>query len=103
VASHIEKNQSHVRKFSAFIAKNEDALFVVKRTVWQSALKGVIFYSCESWLCENLKAAMQFFLTTQKILLGVRPQTYTDLVHSEVGTGTTKSFIQRSQQNILKK
>jgi hypothetical protein len=35
VASHIEKKQSHVRKFSAFVSKNEDAPYTIKKTVWK--------------------------------------------------------------------
>jgi hypothetical protein len=69
----------------------------------ESALKGAILYGCESWLCDNVRAASQPFLTTQKLLLGVRPQTCTDLVTLEIGAGTAKSFIQSRQLDFLKK
>ncbi len=92
-----------MRKFTSFICKNEDTPYSVKRAVWESALQGAILYSCESWICDYLKSTMKPFLTTQMLLLGVRPQTCTDLVTIEMGCGTAKSYIQRRQLTFLKK
>ncbi len=54
-------------------------------------------------MCDNLKSTMQPFLTAQKLLLGVCPQTCTDLVTIEMGCGTSKSYIQRRQLTFLTK
>ncbi len=80
VKSHIKLKQSHVRIFTSFVSKDVDAPYKVKKVVWERALKGSIFYSCESWMYENLKSASQPYLTTQTLLLGVHSQTCTDLV-----------------------
>ncbi len=54
-----------------------------------------IFYSCGSWICENLKSASQPYLTIQKLLLGVCTQTCTNLVILETESGSAKSFIKK--------
>ncbi len=103
ITAHIDAKQNHVRKFTSFITKNNDAPFSVKKLVWESALKGAILYGCESWMCDNVRSAAQPYITTLKLLLGVRAQTCTDLVFLEVGCGSAKAYIQRRQQLFLKK
>ena len=43
VKAHVDSRRGHIRKFSAFLKKNEDAPFKVKRVVLESALKDAIF------------------------------------------------------------
>ncbi len=102
VKSHIKLKQSHVRIFTSFVSKDVDAPYKVKKVVWESALKGSIFYSCESWMYENLKSASQPYLTTQTLLLGVHSQTCTDLVVPSNKPLIWKKFQNVKQMCILK-
>ena len=103
VKIHIDSKKGHIRKFSAFLKKNEDAPMKVKRVVLESALKGAILYGCESWLCGNMRVANTALLYAQKQMLGVRTQTCTDLVQVELNTGSAKSLIQQRQKDFFKK
>ena len=103
VANHIRRSQIHLHKFVAFIAKNSTAPYKVKKLVWDSALKGAILYACESWMCENLKVCSAIYMSSLKMMLGVRTQTCTDLVLVEAQTGSSKAYIKKRQISYLKK
>ena len=51
---HLRSKTGHVMKFYSFLSKNCDAPYVVKKQVWQSALKAAVFYSCETWITQDL-------------------------------------------------
>lgn len=101
VKDHIQNKASHVFKFSSFLAKNTDAPFSVKYTVWESALKSAIFYGSETWMTKDLKVAEAVYLSTLKQLLNVRSQTCTDNVYVESGVTKGKSYIQQRQSKFL--
>ena len=100
IVSHVT---THVQKFISFCAKNADAPYKIKHLVWESAMNSAILYSCESWLTGNLKCIEQPYLQTIKTLLGVRPQTCSELVYAETGEIPVKAKIMARQLSFLKK
>ena len=103
VEKHMLNAERHARKFVSFTMKNKEAPFKVKKQVWQSAVNGAILYGCESWLTDHLKSTSKSFLSSQKVLLGVRQQTCTDLVKLETGVGDAKSYIRDRQATFFRK
>ena len=100
---HFKSKFCNVLKFYTFCYKNSDAPFHVKKTVWESAVKSAIFYSSETWLCKNLRAAESAYMSTLKCMLGVRTQTSNDAVLLEIGAPTAKAYIKQKQLAFLKK
>jgi hypothetical protein len=103
VKQHLQQKTGHVLKFYSFIAKNADAPYSVKKTVWDSALKSAIFYSCETWLTLDIKAAETVFNSSLKNLLGVRGTTCNDIALLESGESGAKSYIRQLQTSFLQK
>ena len=103
VKLHLQQKTPHVLKFFSFLSKNHDAPFPIKCTVWNSALKATIFYSCETWLTKDLRAAETIYNNTLKSMLGVRSTTCNDLVFAESGHYGAKSHILQLQTNFLQK
>jgi hypothetical protein len=103
VEDHINSKIGHVFKFTSFLMKNSDAPFSIKRTVWDSALKSSLFYSCETWLTEDLKCAESVYMSTLKNLLSVRLTTCNDLVLVELGMSNAKSHVRQKQSRFLHK
>ena len=103
VKAHLKMKAGHTLKFHSFLAKNCEAPFAVKKTVWNSALKAAIFYSCETWLTSDLKAAESVFNMTLKNLLGVRATTCNDLIFTESGEFGAKVYIRQQQLTFLNK
>ncbi len=62
--------QSHVRKFTSFVSKNEDAPYKVKKVVWESALKGALYVKVGCVKTLNLPLSHPY-LTIQTLLVGV--------------------------------
>ncbi len=61
---HLNAKSSHVLKFTSFLAKNIDAPFSVKKSVWNSVLQRAIFYNCETWLTRDLRIAETIYMST---------------------------------------
>jgi len=101
VKEHIKTKNSHCLKFAAFLSKNSDAPYTVKKKVWESALMSAVFYSCESWLTRDLKAAEVVYTRTLKHLMSVRITTCTDLVMLESGECGAKALIRTRQRKFL--
>ena len=100
---HFKEKQCHILKFYAFLYKNNDAPFIVKKQVWNSALTSALFYSSETWLTYDLKPAERAYLATLKQLLGVRKSIPTECVYIESGIPAAKPFIRNKQLIFLKK
>ena len=100
---HIQLKTRHVLKFASFLSKNFDAPFAVKKKVWSSALKAAVFYSCETWLTLDLRAAEYVYNSTLKNLLSVRNTTCNDIVFAECGEFGAKSHIRSLQLSFVKK
>ena len=103
VKDHIRGKTRHALKFASFLSKNFDAPYVAKKIVWSSALKAAIFYSCETWLTLDLRAAEYIYNSTLKNLLSVRGTTCNDIVFAECGEFGAKSHIRNLQILFLKK
>ena len=103
VRQHVASKASHVIKFTAFLHKNDEAPYNIKRQVWMSALQTAIFYSCETWLTVDLRAAESVYMSTLKQLLGVRLSTCNDIAMVEAGVGDAKSYIKERQSKFLHK
>ena len=48
VDNHLRSKMCHILKFSSFLTKNSDAPYIVKRSVWTSALNASMLYSGKS-------------------------------------------------------
>ena len=103
VKQHLLGKASHAIKFTSFLNKNNDAPYKIKKNVWHSALQSALFYSCETWLTSDLRAAESVYMSTLKQLLGVRLTTCNDICLVEAGVGHAKSYIQERQKKILHK
>ena len=103
VKLHIKSKTSHILKFQSFLVKNRDAPYTVKKSVWNSALKTALFYSCETWLANDLRVAEKAFNTTLKNLLGVRATSCNDIVYAESGYFGAKEYIYNVQKSFFKK
>ena len=94
IKAQMKDKYCQVLKFYAFLNKNNDAPFSVKKQVWDSALASSIFYSSETWLTYDLKCVQSTYRATLKQLLGVRKSTPTDCLLIECGMPTAKVYIQ---------
>ena len=98
---HLKSKKTQRLKFAAFLDKNREAPYTVKRTVWQAALLASMMYSCDTWLCSDLRPAESVYNGTLKQLSGVRETTCTDLTLVEAGENGAKHLIRQRQINIL--
>ena len=103
VKTHISQKQAHIMKFYSFLSKNSDAPFIVKKKVWESALRSAIFYGSETWMTRDLKATESPYLSTIKQMLGVRQTTCNELALIELGIGNAKSYVKDAQCKFLDK
>ena len=100
---HLQSKRSQTLKFAAFLHKNNDAPFTVKKKVWNAALLASVMYSCDTWLCADLRPAESLYNSTLKELLGVRLTTCNDLVLLEAGVPASTFFIKQQQKNLLER
>ena len=103
VQHHIDTTSSHLHKFTSFLKKNNEAPLDVKKRVCDSAVSSAIFYSCETWLANDIRATEKPYLTMMKQILGVRDQTPTNIVLLELGLPNATSIIRNRQCKYLKK
>jgi len=98
---HAKAKQRHVRKYNSFLARNPDAPFHIKKTVWNAALKSALLYGCETWWANSLKCVETSYMATIKALLGVRVQTCTELCLIEAGASSLKAHVLQTQKNFI--
>ena len=103
VKDHVLARYRDITKFSAFIAKNKDAPYSVKKTVWNSAIMSAVLYSCETWLTRDLSAVNSAYRRTIKEMLGVRQSTQTNMMLLEAGLPDAKPLIFAKQKLYLDK
>ena len=102
VELHVNMKSCHTYKFSSFLLKNSDAPYLVKQSVWRSALNAAILYSCETWLSTNFKRVEKLYMSTLKEMLGVRITTSNNLVLLESGEPDVKNLIRDRQQRFIR-
>ena len=103
VKQHILSKQKHVAKFAAFVAKNIDFPFWIKRRVMDAALMTSVLYGCESWIGRGINAAQSAYMTILKTMLGVRQSTPNDLILLELGYPSLQGRVRDSQRKFLQK
>ena len=76
VKKQCENKLCHVAKHEAFVTKNADAPFSIKKKVLEAALLSAILYGMESWLSPSaLNAEKPMYMQCIRSLLGVRKTT----------------------------
>lgn len=85
IKAHAQRVMCQALKFIAFVDKNNDVPFWVKKKVFNSALMSSIVYGCESWLNGDLKPVNKLYMWCIKKMLGVRKTTRNDLCLLEIG------------------
>ena len=93
----------HVNKFAAFMSKNRNMPFSLKRKVFTAALSSAMLYSCESWLTDNLSSISKMYMAAVKMLLGVRTTTPNMICLLEIGLPELKSTVLKKQGDFLRK
>ena len=103
VKAHAKSKICQVLKFVAFLKKNNEVPFVVKRRVFDTALMSSLLYGCESWLNADLKSMEKLHNWAIKQLLGVRKTTCNDLCYLEMGYPPLKDLVIAKQRNFFVK
>lgn len=98
---HAKSKMGHVLKFIAFIKKNNDIPFVVKRRVFDAALVSTLLYGCESWVGGNLKPVTKLYNWAIKQLMGVRKSTPNDVCYAELGYPPLPELVQLKQHKFF--
>ncbi|ELU04305.1 hypothetical protein CAPTEDRAFT_201086 [Capitella teleta] len=94
----------HVAKFEAFVRRNPDAPFAVKKKVFSAALVAAILYGCESWLSPaSLKHATSMYSSCIGSLLGLGKTTVTDLSLIEAGLPSLQEHVRDAQRRCIEK
>ena len=102
VKKHCKAKMSHILKFEAFVRKNSEVPFSVKKTVFCAAVTSAILYGCESWLSASaVKIISPLYTSGVRNLLGVRKTTATDLCLIESGLPSALEHIQIAQRRYF--
>ena len=102
VKAHAQERMAHFHKFIAFIEKNSDIPYVIKKRVFDACLLSAILYGCESWLNADLKPVIKIYNWALKTLLGVRPTTCNDVCYVESGYLPLKTIVISKQRKFFK-
>ena len=104
VKKQCESKLCHVAKFEAFVNKNPDAPFIVKKKVFDAALLSAILYGIESWLSlAAVELARPMYMQCLRIMLGVRKTTAGDLCLVEAGLPTLIQKAREIQKRTIKR
>jgi hypothetical protein len=92
----------HVVKFEAFVQKNSDMAFQVKRKVFDAALSTAILYGCEAWMSPAaIEQAAPMYNGCVRSLLGVRKTTASDLCLVECGVPPVAVKVKAAQKRFF--
>ncbi len=100
VIAHAHEKHKHYLKYVAFLSKNDDFPFHVKRKVLTSALMSAVLYGCESWFVKDVSAVNRLYIASVKALLGVRQTTPNDVCLCEIGYPPLNSWVKQRQRNF---
>jgi exonuclease III len=104
VKKQCESKLCHVTKYEAFVSKNPEAPFKVKKKVLEAALLSAILYGVESWLAPSaLDIAKPMYLRCIRTLLGVRKTTAGDLCLVEAGMPPLVQLAKIAQKRTIEK
>ena len=103
VKAHAQDKLSHFHKFIAFIEKNSDLPFIIKKRIFDACLISGLLYGCESWLNGDLKPVIKLYNWALKRMLGVRLTTCNDLCYVESGYVSLKAIVRSKQRKFFVK
>ena len=61
VKVHIQEKMAHFHKFIAFLDKNFELPFIIKKRIFDACLLSTILYGCESWLNGDVKPVSKLY------------------------------------------
>ena len=93
---------AHFHKFIAFLNKNSDLPFIIKKRVFDACLMLAMLYGCESWVNGDLKPINKMYNWALKHLLGVRRTTCNDVCYLESGYPPLNALIKSKQRKFFK-
>ena len=97
----IMKNSHHL-KFVAFIKKNANAPFYIKRQVMRACTLTTLLYSCETWCTRSIdKSIRSIYMSCIRSILGVRTSTDCDLCLHEMRMPSIEAQILDIQRKYL--
>ena len=101
VKAHALIKMPHVLKFVAFVKKNNDIPFMVKKRVFDAALTSSLLYGCESWFGADLKPIVKLYNWCLKEMLGVRKTTRIDICYVESGYPSLQHLVKNKQHKFF--
>ena len=103
IKTHVQEKMPHFNKFIAFINKNNNLPFAIKKRVFDACLVSAFLYGCESWLNANLMPLSKLYNWALKQLLGVRLTTCNDVCYIESGYNSLKTIVKSRQRSYFTK
>ena len=103
IKAHAHERMAHFHKFIAFIDKNSDIPFVIKKRVFDACLISAILYGCESWINADLQPVAKIYNWALKRLLDVRLTTCNDVCYIESGYVSLKAIVRSKQRKFYNK
>ena len=100
---HCDEKESHLLKFVAFLAKNRDVPFLIKKQVFEAALTSALCYGCEAWFTRDVSSVRVMYLNAMRELLGVRKTTANDLCLLELNLPSLEARTRGYQKHAISK
>ena len=89
-------------KYTAFIKKNENSPFYVKRQVLRACILSTLLYSCEVWCTSSVdRSIRKIYMSCIRAILGVRMSTDCDLCLHEIRMPSIEAMILDIQRKFL--
>lgn len=98
---HAQEKMAHFHKFIAFIEKNNDLPFIIKKRVFDACLISAILYGCESWFNGDVKPISKMYNWALKHMLGVRRTTCNDVCYLESGYVPVNVIVKSKQRKFF--
>ena len=92
---------AHFHKFIAFLEKNCELPYIIKKRIFDACLMSALLYGCESWFNGDLKPINKIYNWSLKQLLGVRFSTCNDVCYLESGYSPLSAIIKNKQRPKL--
>ena len=100
---HVKGKMESYLKYLAFLQRNPDFPFSIKKKVAEACLLSSLIYGCESWMCLNYASLNTIYLGIVKALLSVRKTTCNDLCLIEANMPSLPAIIQYRRASYLQK
>ena len=99
--AHVADKKKHLNRLIIFLSRNHDALFLVKRKVFDAAFSSAILYGCEAWLDVSLKQLETIYMSAVRRLLDVRRSTPTLTCLIEAGIPSLQAVVKHRQSKFF--